>query len=108
MYFPAVVPEDFGEFDLAEFCPVFNINSNSAVLEWKELREDLSKHFRPEISLKDLYSKLQTDHFEHLKTIKQIAEIILTIPPSNVEVEQVWSCFSNILGDSHYLWHKRA
>ena len=98
-YFPPILTENFGESEISEFCKVFNIPVENAIAEWKELRKILSENFRPEINLRELYDKLQTTVFKNMELMSNIIQIILTIPPSNAEVERVWSKMNQILDD---------
>lgn len=100
-YFPLDTESlnDYGDKEVEEFCNIFGLGVGRALIEWKELRLIMSERFRPCITLNKLLERLSTETFERFKTIKSIVLIILTIPPSNAEVERVWSSVKNIIDD---------
>lgn len=59
----------------------------------------MSEHFRPSITLHELFVKLQTDAFKTMRLLSEVVEIILTIFASNAEVERIWSSITHILDD---------
>lgn len=100
-YFPPDTEslEDYGNNEVEEFCNIFGLGADRALIEWKELRLIMSEHFRPSILLNKLLERLLTETFDRFKTVRSIVTIILTIPPSNAEVERVWSSVKNIIDD---------
>lgn len=89
---------EYGNNHIRKVCEMFNIESSSAVVEWQELKTVISSHFEGKTDFIRLRKMLCSESLEHMHAMKKLLDILLCIPSSNADVEQVWSDMKDIIG----------